>query len=176
MSHYVNDPYLINGYKFDLRIYVGITSVNPLRLYIYDEGLVRFATVKYQPITEAIDEFSKYTHLTNYAVNKKNANFIENTDADEDDVGSKWSLSALWKHYRSLDIDPKIVWDQIDDIVIKTFISAEHHINKAFAEQVVHQSNCFEMQGFNVLIDEKLKVWLLEANLSASLACDTPLD
>lgn len=111
MSHYVNDPYLINGYKFDLRIYLGITSVNPLWLYVYEEGLVRFATAKYQAITEGLDEFSRYTHLTNYAVNKKNANFIENTDAAEDDVGSKWSLAALWKHFKSLDIDPKLIWD-----------------------------------------------------------------
>lgn len=50
MSHYVNNPYLINGYKFDLRIYVGITSINPLWVYVYEEGLVRFATSKYVPI------------------------------------------------------------------------------------------------------------------------------
>lgn len=45
---YIQNPLTFNGYKFDLRIYVALTSVNPLRIYIYDEGLVRFATSKYQ--------------------------------------------------------------------------------------------------------------------------------
>ena len=47
VSHYIDDPYLIEGYKFDLRIYVAITSMHPLRVYMYDEGFVRFATKKY---------------------------------------------------------------------------------------------------------------------------------
>ena len=132
MSHYVNDPYLINGYKFDLWIYVGITSINPLWVYVYEEGLVRFATAKYVPIQDGLDEFSRYTHLTNYAVNKKNANLIENTDADEDDVGSKWSLTALWKYYWSIGVDSKKIWDDIDDVITKTIISGEFLMNEAF--------------------------------------------
>lgn len=47
VSHYIDDPFLIEGHKFDLRIYAAITSIHPLRVYVYEEGLVRFATKKY---------------------------------------------------------------------------------------------------------------------------------
>jgi hypothetical protein len=44
VSQYVDNPLLVDGYKFDLRIYVALTSINPLRIYIYEDGLARFAT------------------------------------------------------------------------------------------------------------------------------------
>lgn len=47
VSEYVYNPLLLNGYKFDMRIYIAVTSVNPLRIYMYEEGLARFATCKY---------------------------------------------------------------------------------------------------------------------------------
>jgi hypothetical protein len=46
-SEYIHNPLLIDGYKFDLRVYVALTSINPLRIYIYEDGLARFATQKY---------------------------------------------------------------------------------------------------------------------------------
>lgn len=63
---------MINNLKFDIRIYVVVTWVDPLRVYIYNEGLARFCTEEY--CLSNLD--NKYTHLTNYSVNKKNINFM----------------------------------------------------------------------------------------------------
>lgn len=75
-SHYINNPHLLDGYKYDLRVYVVITSMNPLRIYVYDDGLTRFATSKYT--NDVTDKHNKYAHLTNYSINKFNANFLQN--------------------------------------------------------------------------------------------------
>lgn len=72
VSEYISNPLLLNGYKFDMRIYVAITGVDPLRIYLYDEGLVRFATCKYGAGSSSGKQ-AKFMHLTNYSINKKNA-------------------------------------------------------------------------------------------------------
>jgi hypothetical protein len=68
VSRYISNPFLINSHKFDLRIYILITSVDPLRVYMFKDGLARFASEKY---THTNPE-NKYSHLTNYSINKKN--------------------------------------------------------------------------------------------------------
>ena len=67
VQQYIQNPLLIDGYKWDLRIYVAVTSINPLRIYVYEEGLVRFASEKY----DTSDLKNIFSHLTNYSINKK---------------------------------------------------------------------------------------------------------
>jgi len=73
ISKYINNPLLINGLKFDLRLYVLVTSFDPLKIYIYQEGLVRFAS---EPYNLSNIKQNAYAHLTNYSINKKNEYFI----------------------------------------------------------------------------------------------------
>ena len=47
VQEYIHNPFLIDGYKFDLRVYALITHIDPIWIYIYKEGLARFATEKY---------------------------------------------------------------------------------------------------------------------------------
>jgi len=95
ISRYIANPLLINGHKFDLRIYVVVTCYEPLRVYVYKEGLARFASETY---TAKINKENKYMHLTNYSINKKNEKFVQNENIEQDDVGFKWSLSAFCSH------------------------------------------------------------------------------
>ena len=91
VQKYLHKPHLIDGYKYDLRIYVLVNGVNPLRVYVYKDGLARFATEKYKkPDDKNID--NQCMHLTNYAINKASENFVQNTGVNADDVGSKRSL------------------------------------------------------------------------------------
>ena len=73
-QRYLNKPLLVDGYKFDLRIYVLVLSCDPLTVYIYEEGLVRICTEKY--VKPSATNFKKSCmHLTNYAINKHNDKF-----------------------------------------------------------------------------------------------------
>jgi len=75
ISKYISNPLLINGLKFDLRLYVLVTSFDPLKIYIYNEGLVRFAS---EPYDISNIKQNVFAHLTNYSINKKSENFIQN--------------------------------------------------------------------------------------------------
>ena len=172
VSRYVHNPLLINGLKFDLRIYVVVTSFEPLKVYIYPEGLARFATEPYAPGNKK----NRYMHLTNYSVNKKNEKFVQNDDDQADDIGSKWSLSALCRHLDSVGVDTGLLWSRIYDIIIKSMLAIEPVVVDTSRRYAVNRSNCFELFGFDIIIDSNLKPWLLEVNLSPSLATESPLD
>lgn len=90
VQQYIQNPLLIDGYKWDLRIYVAVTSINPLRIYVYEEGLCRFASEKY----DTSDLKNVFSHLTNYSINKKHKN-----NAKEPPQYQKTSVSTYTQKY-----------------------------------------------------------------------------
>ncbi|KAF6716633.1 Tubulin polyglutamylase TTLL5 [Oryzias melastigma] len=174
VSRYINNPLLIDDFKFDMRLYVLVTSYDPLLIYVYEEGLARFATVKYDQTSTNIK--NTFMHLTNYSLNKKSSDYVSCDDPEVEDYGNKWSMSAVLRYLKQEGKDTTLLMSQIEDLIIKAVLSAEQQISTACKTFVPHKTNCFELYGFDVLIDSNLKPWLLEVNLSPSLSCDAPLD
>ncbi|XP_039432083.1 tubulin polyglutamylase TTLL13-like isoform X2 [Culex pipiens pallens] len=170
---YVHRPLLIDGYKFDLRVYTLVTSTDPLRIFVYKEGLARFATNKYREpcITNTSNNFM---HLTNYSVNKYSRLF-----SNDDEAGSKRRFATLNRILTSEGYDIAELWSNIDDVIVKTILSAwqvlRHTYAASFPTHDIIQA-CFEILGFDILIDHKLKPYILEVNHSPSFHTDEAID
>ncbi|XP_048343338.1 probable tubulin polyglutamylase TTLL2 isoform X2 [Sphaerodactylus townsendi] len=162
VQKYISNPLLISGYKWDLRLYVCVTSFCPLTIYTYEEGLVRFATEKFD--LESMDNI--YAHLTNTSINKFGPSYRK----DKDVIGSgcKWTFSRFRAYLRSCNVDDVCLWQRINRIVILTLLAITPSVPLTF--------NCFELFGFDILVDEKMKPWLLEVNHSPSLRLDCAID
>jgi hypothetical protein len=75
VQRYLDKPLLLDGIKFDLRVYIAVIGINPIQAFICDEGLARFCTVKYEAPNKS--NFHKdFMHLTNYSVNKYSEDFV----------------------------------------------------------------------------------------------------
>ena len=171
---YIPNPLLIGGRKFDLRLYILVTSFNPLRIYMFEEGLARFSTEQY-----SLNNLKcRYAHLTNYSVNKKSKKFVQNTSDGDACEGDKWSLTSFWSYLEKeygLERVQKIRKD-VEGVVIKTLIAAEDTVAPTVVQRMKSTSSCYELFGFDVLLDDRLKAWIIEVNISPSLAGTSPLD
>lgn len=170
---YVDRPLLINGSKFDLRLYLLVTSINPLRAYMHTDGLARFASVKYSTDDKTLSD--RYMHLTNYSINKLSENYTSNEDADSCS-GHKWTLKTLWKYFQGQGINTDGLWAALRNLVLRTVLTGEHVINQMSKVNVSSKYNTFELFGIDVILDSELKPWLLEVNISPSLHSSSPLD
>ncbi|XP_057681967.1 tubulin polyglutamylase ttll6 isoform X2 [Corythoichthys intestinalis] len=142
------------------------------QLYI-SKGLARFCTTKYtEPTQSNMDEICM--HLTNYSINKNKENFIR-----DDNTGSKRKLTTLIRQLEAVRADADKLWGDIEDMIIKTLIAVhpvlKHNYRTCFPNHT-SASACFEILGFDVLLDHSLRPWLLEVNHSPSFTTDSPLD
>ena len=226
---YVARPLLIERKKFDMRLYVLVLSVAPLKILLHNEGLIRMCTTDYvKPTTRNMGEGTM--HLTNYAVNKKSEAFtfgkgtslsegtpasgVEDEQSSEDESAATEALpvplttsvrvpcdrfaddgdgSAGFK--RDFQFFNKFaesafagvcsvpaLWRRIEKAIVLTILSAYHQLRHAYAaaNPVGIKSSdcrtCFELLGFDVLLDRDGQPYVLEVNHSPSFGCDSAID
>ena len=154
VSKYISKPHLIRGFKYDLRIYILVLSFDPLKIYMFKDGLVRLATVPYSTSKASLKQ--RFVHLTNYSVNKKAESYVKNQNTDvtvadakggknlktegsekkvteetrteEEATESKLSFAQMKKEYQKMGCNFNETFASIKDIIIKTVLSAESPI------------------------------------------------
>ncbi|XP_017855999.1 PREDICTED: tubulin polyglutamylase TTLL4 [Drosophila arizonae] len=162
VQEFIENPFLVDGHKFDIGVYVVITSVNPLRVYIYHgDVLFRYCPEKYYPFDAEIED--KYVVGDNYL--------------------PTWEVPSLRKYYNSYGgsmrasfeayvrdqaMDPSKIWPQVENIIRTTILSKEEDLIDSLRRYRRH--NFFDLLRFDLFIDENLEVHLMEANMSPNLS------
>lgn len=165
VQEYVDRPHLLNARKYVLRLYVLVTSVEPLRVYFYKEGFAKLASEPYDPS----DPSNRFSNLTNPDINAEN----ENVAAPVVFV----ALSDYRKWLRDEGHDDEALFARIRDFLRLTLIAARDRMRARLGAVEADTTGCYELLGVDCLVDADLKPWILECNLSPSLeVCAAPGD
>lgn len=159
---YMKNPYLINGYKIDLRTYVLVSRLSPLIAYFYTEGLVRFASSKY--VKDSHDGGSRHQFLTNTFAN---AGGKDKRTVDD----LTWTFRRFRNHLESQGHNASDVFEKMHAAVRGTLLAGESQYLK-FIEKLeprLDPSQGFQLLGVDVMFDEQLEPVVIEVNGNPSM-------
>lgn len=178
-------PYLVDGYKFDFRLYLFLATANPFTVYIYNEGITRFCSQPYSaPTKENLED--QYCHLTNTAVNVKNN---ENSDVEICQLAS-----TVMDKIKSNDERGVLLWSKIKEISALLMLSQYKNIMEQIriqenenrtkqkpplgspAPTVPFDRKFFHIIGLDIMLDENCDPILLEMNDRPSMCVTYDLE
>ena len=150
VQKYIERPLLYYDRKFDIRMWALITWKR--ELYIYRPGYIRTSSDKYNINTKL-----NFVHLTNNCLQQ----FGNKYGAFED--GNTISFDRFAKYladqFPSLDLNfERDILSRMKDLMIDSYLATKDELNPRY------RPNCFELLGYDFLIDEDFRVWLIEIN------------
>lgn len=169
VQRYVDRPYLVDGRKGHARIYGLVAAADPLRAYLYSEGIVRFAPEPYDRTPEHLANNAR--HVTNTALHRHNPALVVSRDERAEDSGHIWSLTALLKRMSEDGIDGKLVFAKIEKLVawFVRMVASEGLFERQ-AKSAPPRAFTPKLFGLDVLIDESGEPWLIEMQVKPAAA------
>ena len=159
IQKYIERPYLYKGRKCDIRIWVLIT--HKMEAYIFKEGHLKASSVNYD-----IDNFDSFVHLTNYSLQKYNKSFSKFEKGNE--ISFKNFQDFINGKEDSFNFR-EIIFPKFIEIVKNTVLCAKNKIN------LKNRKYCFEILGYDFMMDEDKNVYLIEINTNPGLEISSDL-
>ncbi len=161
VQEYIAEPHLLDGYKYTLRFFIAVTSLEPLCAWISEDGFCRFAAHPFVYGSGAWHEKSR--HVT-----------TPETLVDDPTVSPSWqntTLSGYRARLRSEGLDDAGIFEQIERLLQTTLLAArEPMVRLAASDGVALAPGQFELFAADVALDESLKPWLLGFHANPSLS------
>ncbi len=158
VQEYVADPLLLPGEpcKHVLRIYVLVTSLVPLRAWIHPEAPVKYASRPFAVGDGDLDDLAR--HLTNPSIQRAAGEPVRCI-----------TMPAYGDRLREAGHHPAVVWDRIRDVTRRTVEAHLDPIRRVSGYVTPDLDGCFELLGFDILVDATLRPWVIECNVSPAL-------
>ena len=118
VQKYIENPLIINNRKFDLRIWVFVTDLNPLTIWFWDKPYLRFPAADYN--AENLND--RFIHLTNNSVAKYAKDVVTVGD------GNMWFIEQLQEYFiktTGRDVWTEEIKQKWKDIVIYSLQSVQ---------------------------------------------------
>jgi tetratricopeptide (TPR) repeat protein len=169
VQRYLDRPYLVNGRKGHARIYGLICSAQPLRAYLYSEGIIRFAPERYDARPE--QWANNAMHVTNTALHRGHKALTISDDPSQENVGHIWSLTALLRRMTEDGLDGDATFGKITTLV-EWFVRmlANEGLFTRQAQSGPARAFTPKLFGLDVLIDDSGNPWLLEMQVKPAMA------
>ena len=152
IQKYIEKPFLYKGRKCDIRIWVLIS--HKMKVYIFKEGHLKASSVNYNK-----DDFDSFIHITNYSLQKYNKSFAKYEKGNEI---SFQTFQNFINENNPFNFREEI-FPKFTEIVKLTALSVKNKIN-------MNNSNyCFEIFGYDFMMDEEKNVYLIEINTNPGL-------
>ena len=151
MQKYIERPLLIHQRKFDIRVWVLVNY--DYSVYLFKEGYLRTSSSEYNIDPNNPDD--QYVHLTNNAIQK----YSENYGSFED--GNQMSYQAFQRYMDQAGIELNVkeeLVERMKQLIVRSVFATKHSLDPK------SRKNCFELFGYDFIIDEDLNLWLIEVN------------
>jgi Tubulin-tyrosine ligase family len=162
IQKYIESPLLINQRKFDIRVWVLVTS--KLNCYFYKEGYLRTSSEDF-----SIDEstlLNPIIHLTNNAIQKQGNSYSKY------EKGNQLSFSDFGAYFEANYSEKKgfeKIKERMKELISYTLMSVKKKLNP------FNREYCFEVFGYDFIIDSDLATWLIECNTNPCIELSSPL-
>ena len=156
VQEYLSRPHQLSGHKYGLRFFPLITGLDPLLCYLHRDGVCKLASRPYTLDPASLDD--RFVHLASASLQERHHEVARGTD-----------LQGYRNELRELSIDDEKLFSEIREAILRMLLALREQALLENRAVRCRLDGCYLLLGVDVLVDDDLRPWIIECNVSPGL-------